>query len=89
MQDPVSVRLLREYEVIYSKYFELYCAIASCEDEIMADAVRLEIAALRRRALHMIKRIHSERPESSRSSFERQALLARSGRYPIRDYMVV
>jgi len=43
---------------------------------------------LRRRALQMIKRIHSERPDNCHSSFERQALLARSGRYPIVDYMV-
>jgi hypothetical protein len=89
MHDPVSVQLLRRYESIYSKYFELYCTTVSCEDKVLADATRLEMAALRRSAMQMIKRIHSERPDSSRSSFEQQALLARSGRYPIRDYMLV
>jgi len=89
MRDPLSVQLLRAYEAIYSKYFELYCSTASCRDEVMADATRQEMAGLRMRAMQMIKRIHSERPDNSHSSFERQALLARSGRYPIRDYMVV
>ncbi len=88
MCDPVSTRLLRKYASIYSKYFELYCFVASCEDATMEAATKIELLGLRRRAMQMIKRIHSERPDSSSSSFERQALLARSGRYPILDYMV-
>jgi hypothetical protein len=88
MRDTVSVRLLREYEGVYTKYFELYCATVSYQDNTMADATRLEMAALRRRAMLLIKRIHSEKPDSSHGSFEQQALLARSGRYPMRDYMV-
>jgi len=88
MHDPVSVKLLHEYKNIYSTYFELYCFVVSCDDTITADATRLELAVLRRRAMQMIKRIHSERPEGGHSSFEREALLARSGRYPIQDYMV-
>jgi len=89
MQDPVSVRLLHEYEAVYSRYFDLFCSNVICEDTAMADATRLELMTLRRCAMQMIKRIHSERPESGHSSFERQALLARSGRYPVQDYMVV
>jgi hypothetical protein len=88
MCDSVSNRLLKEYEFIYSKYFELYCFVAGCEDIATKDACKPEMLGLRRRAMNMIKRIHSERPDDSNSSFERQALLARSGRYPIRDYMV-
>ena len=88
MCDPVSTRLLRKYASIYSKYFELYCFVASCEDAAMEAATKIELLGLRRRAMQMIKRIHSEGPAGSCSSFERQALLARSGRYPILDYMV-
>lgn len=88
MCDPVSVQLLREYEAIYSRYFEHYCFMVNSNDKILADAAKAEMIGLRRRALRMIKRIHSERPQSGHSSFERQALLARSGRYPIVDYMV-
>jgi len=88
MCDPVSTRLLRKYASIYSKYFELYCFVASCEDAVMEAATKIELLGLRRRAMQMIKRIHSESPDGSCSSFERQALLARSGRYPILEYMV-
>lgn len=88
MHDPVSTKLLREYKNIYSTYFNLYCFVVGCDDTALADATRLELAVLRRRAMQMIKRIHSERPEGGHSSFEREALLARSGRYPIQDYMV-
>jgi len=89
MHDPVSTTLLTEYESIYSKYFELYCFFTKCEDAITEDAIKSELLRLRRRAMQMIKRIHSERPQSGNFSIERQALLARSGRYPILDYMLV
>lgn len=88
MNDPVSTRLLTEYQSIYSQYFELYCFFTTCEDATTEDAIKSELLTLRRRAMHMIKRIHSEQPNSGSSDFERQALLARSGRYPIVDYMV-
>lgn len=88
MCDPVSVRLLKDYESIYSKYFAHYCFVATCKDPNVADAIKHEMLILRRQALQMIKRIHSEPADTGHSSFERQALLARSGRYPIVDYMV-
>lgn len=88
MHDPVSVRLLEQYETIYSHYFELYCFNVLCGDSMIADATTAELLKLRRRAMHMIKRIHSERPDGGHSSFEREALLARSGRYPVLNYMV-
>ncbi len=88
MCDAVSDRLLRQYEALYSKYFEYYCFVVSTDDAVMADAARAEMITMRRAAMHLIKRIHSERPDSGHSSFERQALLARSGRYPVVDYMV-
>lgn len=88
MHDPVSVRLLEEYKEIYSKYFELYCFNVICADTVIADATRSDMVRLRRRAMQMIKRIHTEPPEVGHSSFEREALLARSGRYPVLDYLV-
>jgi len=89
MHDPVSVRLLTEYQSLYAKYFELYCFVVSCDDSIMAEATKMEMLSMKRRAVQMIKRIHSESPDSGHSSFDRQALLARSGRYPVLDYMPV
>lgn len=88
MCDSVSDKLLREYEAVYSRYFEFYCFVVTTDDALMADAAKVEMINLRRLAMRLIKRIHSERPDSGHSSFERQALLARSGRYPVVDYMV-
>lgn len=88
MHDPVSVTLLDQYEIIYSTYFELYCYNVICADPWIADATKPDLLKLRKRAMHMIKRIHTERPEVGHSSFEREALLARSGRYPVLDYLV-
>lgn len=88
MDDPVSVRLLGEYTALYDEYFELYCKAVLCRDESIVAMYRDQMLPLRRSALQMIRRIHSERPQRSGSTLERQVLLARSGRYPIRDYMV-
>jgi hypothetical protein len=89
MHDSVSVRMLTEYQSLYEKYFELYCYVVCCKDPYLADATRVEMLNMKRRAGQMIKRIHTERPDHGYSSFDRQALLARSGRYPVLDYMVV
>ena len=88
MEDPVSIALLREYERVYTEYFELYCFTVSCDDPETVEAAKPLMLDLRRRAFDLIKRIHSEKPAGGSSDIERQALLARSGRYPIRNYMV-
>ena len=88
MSDPVSVALLREYESVYDEYFELYCFMVTCSDDSLADAIKVEMLNRKRKVRRAIKRIHSVRPRRCKSSFDRQMLLARSGRYPIRDYMV-
>jgi hypothetical protein len=88
MHDSVSTGLLREYQALYAQYFELYCFVVSCDDTVMAEASRMELLNLKRRIVQAIKRIHSETPDSGFSSFDRQALLARSGRCPVLNYMV-
>lgn len=88
MRDPVSVRLLNGYESIYTAYFETFCYVANCGDTVMANMVKPEMRYLRKQAARMIKLIQKQRPEGSdHSNFERQALLARSGRYPTLEYM--
>jgi hypothetical protein len=87
MDDPASITLLREYEKLYSKYFGIYCDMVSTQEQAVADALKPELSRLRRRLLTMIRRIHSERPLGSRVSFESRALLARSGRHKVRDYL--
>jgi hypothetical protein len=88
MDDTVSTNLLREYEQIYTRYFSLYCCMVNCADVETAEALKPMLMDLRQRAFKMIKRIHSERPEGQRSDFDRQAMLAQCGRYPMRNYMV-
>lgn len=87
MHDPVGFELLDRYEETYSRYFELYCFYVTCLDAVTKAAVAQEMAILRRTAMRILKRIHSERPPKGHASFERQADLARSGRYKILDYM--
>ena len=88
MCDPISNRLLEEYESIFAEYFDLYCFVVSCEDSVCADAAKLLMLDARRRAKDARLRIFLEQPDKRFSNFERQALLARSGRYPMLEYMV-
>ncbi|MFQ5983780.1 MAG: hypothetical protein ACE5KS_10465, partial [Woeseiaceae bacterium] len=76
------------YEQVFAEYFDLYCFVASCDDSAEADAAKLLMLDARRRARLVRQRIYSEQPDRSYPNFEHQALLARSGRYPIVNYMV-
>jgi hypothetical protein len=89
MQDPVSNQLLEQYETLYGQYFDLYCYMATAEDRAFADAVAPEMVSARKGAERVRQRIGSVRPDNRAADFERQALLARSGRYPVLNYMVV
>jgi hypothetical protein len=42
----------------------------------------------RQQAERLRRRINTVRPDGRAADFERQAALARSGRYPVLDYMV-
>lgn len=88
MQDSVSTALLKEYQALYSDYFEQYCLMVSCGDPLVFDALLPEMTFKRKRVLAMIKRIHTEKPLSGPANIDQQAMLARSGRYPIRDYLI-
>ena len=89
MQDPFSRRFLEVYERAYNKYFELYCYVACTEDALMAEAVRPDMLRARERAKRIRERLVTAKPDNRRLySFDRQADLARSGRYPIVNYML-
>jgi hypothetical protein len=88
MQDPASPQLVRRYEETYARYFDLYCYVVSTEDQASADATKLLMTHARREAERLRGRIQRIRPSNLASDFERQALLARSGRHPILNYMV-
>ncbi|MGH8224290.1 MAG: hypothetical protein ACREQZ_15080 [Woeseiaceae bacterium] len=86
MHDPVGIRLLSLYEKAYADYFDLYCYVA--EDSFAADAVKLLMMHARQTAMRVRRRLSSERPDNHYADFDRQVQLARSGRYPILNYMV-
>lgn len=88
MSDSEGKRLLRQYESLCEKYFELYGEIVRCQDAILADAARPIMVSARERITKVRQRIKSVKPDKSYPNIDRQALLARSGRYPITDYMI-
>jgi hypothetical protein len=88
MSDPVSKKLLAEYEDRYTRYFELYCYVAGSEDRAGAEATKHLMTNARRQTERLRRHINTVRPDGRAADFERQAVLARSGRYPILDYMV-
>jgi hypothetical protein len=87
MSDPVSKKLVAEYEAHYARYFELYCYVVGSEDRSCAEAARHLMTNARREAEALRRRINTVRPDGRAADFERQAVLARSGRYPVLDYM--
>jgi hypothetical protein len=88
MSDPVSKKLLAEYEALYARYFDLYCYVVGSEDRACAEATKHLMINARQQAERLRRRINTVRPDGRAADFERQAVLARSGRYPVLDYMV-
>ncbi len=88
MGDPVSERLIRIYTDLYSKYFEYYCKSVMCNEPSIVELYREQMAPLRKACLNVLKRLHTEAPTKADANLEQQLLLARSGRYPMQNYMV-
>ena len=88
MHDPVGMKLLEQYESLYLKYFELYGYLVLAEDPAWSDAMKPIVSEVRARVTRLRRRINSQKPDNRFADFDQQALLARSGRYPIVDYMV-
>ncbi len=88
MDDPLGNRLLRQYRVAYTDYFDLYGCVIRSQDAGWAEAARPLITEDREQLARIRQRIKSERPDNVHADFDRQELLARSGRYPILDYMI-
>jgi hypothetical protein len=88
MSDPVSKKLLADYECLYARYFDLYCYVVGSADRAGAEATKHLMTDARQQTERVRRRINTVRPDGRASDFERQAVLARSGRYPMLDYMV-
>lgn len=88
MHDPGSKRLLRQYEQTYARYFEMRCFVAGMGERDCIELVRSTMGDIREELGRARRRIESEPPDIDCSSFDRQEVLARSGRYPVLNYMV-
>ncbi len=87
MDDPTSHQLLQLYRSAYSSYFSLYCYFVGSADSVMATAIGSALHDARQRVDRLRGRLLSSRPARRAAVFERQALLARSGRYPAVNYL--
>jgi hypothetical protein len=88
MYDPHGKRLLKRYERRFAEFFELYGEVVRSQDSSLADAAGPLMKAAREEVARIRQRINTERPDAGYANFDQQALLARSGRYPMTEYMV-
>ena len=88
MQDVASGSLLHQYEKIYARYFEMKCYVAGMGDGKCVDLVRMSMSEAKARLQQVRHRIESEPTAGDCHSFDEQEIVARSGRYPVLNYMV-
>ena len=88
MHDRLGKQLLGQYKMLFTNQFDLYGYIIRCDDAVWANAVQPLMAESRKQIADLRQRTNSERPDNRYADFDRQALLAQSGRYPILEYMV-
>lgn len=88
MHDANSKRLINQYEELYADYFKMKCYLAITEERYFIELIRLTLKDAQEKIRKKRERIETELPRTQGSSFEREAILAQSGRYPILNYMV-
>ena len=88
MHDERSKRLIDQYEETYADYFKMKCFLAITEESYFIELVQMTLKDAREDLRKKRERIETELPKTEGSSFDREAVLAQSGRYPILNYMV-
>lgn len=88
MNDPKSKALIDQYRALYTRYFEMQCYVAGLGNSDCFDLVRETMGDVREQLGRVRTLIETERPEQTCRSFDRQEPLARSGRYPVLNYMI-
>ena len=87
MEDINSMRLLDQYEDVFSRYFEMKCYIACSTYSDTVRLVRDTYRDLERQLFRLRRAIDTLEPVGSGGNFDQQELLARSGRYPVLNYL--
>ncbi len=88
MNDPRSKSLSYDYEKLYTRYFEMQCYVMGMGDSNCIPLVRSVMADIRDQLRELRQQFEMEDVDSHSASFDRQEELARSGRYPVLDYMM-
>ena len=88
MHDPISNQLLKQYETVFKRYFAMSCYMLKSKNEIYGDAMKPVYDETASQLKRISRRIETEKPLNVMRDIERQAMLAQTGRYPIRNYMV-
>ncbi len=89
MRDDTSTRLVEQYENTFGRYFEMKCFVATARDSDTIRIVRSSIRDVQGHLLRLRRRMETELPTERTGNFDRQELLARSGRYEIQNYLEV
>jgi len=89
MQDETSFRLLRQYETVFGRYFEMKCYIATSHDSYCVELIRSSVDEVHGQLLRIRRRLKAEPPAVDFGDFHQQELLSRSGRYKIQNYLNV
>lgn len=87
MHDSVSQDLLRLYSNAYETYFSLFCFISCSRDSVLADAMRISMRDARDRVNRLRNRIMTEKPIPGYASFDREAMIAETGRHQAINYL--
>lgn len=87
MHDSVSQDLMRDYESAYEAYFSLYCFVSCSRDSVLADAMRFSTRDARNRVDQLRKQIMTEKPLPGYADFDREAMLAETGRHEAINYL--
>lgn len=87
MHDSTSRDLLRLYASAYETYFSLYCYVACSRDNALADAVMTSMVDARNRVNRLRKRVMTARPAGGFADFDREAMLAETGRHRAVNYL--
>jgi hypothetical protein len=88
MYDPEGSQLLKQYEELYTKYFDLYGYVVRAQEPAWGDALKPLMAETREKVVRLREQIKSHPADDRFADFDQQALLARSGRYPALNYMM-
>jgi hypothetical protein len=87
MDDAMSTSLLRQYEKVFGRYYEMKCYLACARDSSCIELVRTSLREVQGQLMKLRRRIATESPVGYGGNFERQELFARSARHEAVNYL--